>query len=561
MTSLLRAGQLVYTRIETEFSPTGKSGFQTVYRSDDLSPEQIEQIERRVQCYQPFEPSTLRLQFFRLTTGEVVLTQSRIVEPWPEFKTVVDKIGRSGPFVAHCLVLTQQTLREAGGDLLALLQSELFTPNLPALLERYGNAASFRQNLGTPNGVIASLKFMAPPVSPAATTGWEGEEGRRLVALALQADALTREGKSIALIGKQDEITATLQAALALVPFDERLNCSFDTCVGRCSVAPGQYWAVGVKERIGGSNYVDVSATQRRVTGTVALPAATSDLYALWIDDVTRNQGSIDAAQGHARTVQLISRALSKSLPLPKEARNDEAGCVEFLRVHDGRVRTIIAETLTAAVGGERIAAMIAPEVDTRLANPLDLLDTACRRSLDGLGLASMLYNLILERGEQLRETEWKQVVQLAQREQHYGLLFLSATTRKLDQKLATDSVRYMPRKQYSELLTRYGSSLSPAFFVGGDNTATLVEYLKTTKPELTPGETYDLYEALLRSGSVALLNDLGSYITSLDAQGRRRVQKLFDKYPPPTDFQRRLEDAIAAEAPRGLIDRLFRRN
>lgn len=552
------AAQLVYTRIETEYSPVGTSGFQTVYRSDGLTPAQIAQIERRVRCFQPLDPETLRLQFFQLDDGSVVLSKSRVVVPWAAFRTVVDRQNRAGPFVAHCLVLSAEALRAVGGDPLALLHSEVFTPDLPALLERYGSPAEPGRA-----GVIPAVWLTPTPEAHTVATGWQGSDGRRLVMLALQAEALARAGRSVALIGASADIEATLRAALALLPFEQRLWCSFDTCIDRCSVAPGHYWAVGVRERPGGAAYIDVHAAQRRVVANAVPAAASSDLYTLWIEHVTEEHGSIDTAQQHARTIQLITRAMDRQRPLPEAAGNDPEGCREFVRVHAARIWERIDETLLAAVGSSVLADLVGDSIHASLKDsPARLLDAACQHNLVGFSLSTLLFQTLLEQQPELHEADWKHVAALAVREQHHGLQFLAATAHRPDRRAAADAVQHMPSKMYRELLRRLGASLAPTLFVGVPHTDELIAYLQETRRELSPSETADLYEAILLSGNPLPLDRLVDFVDRLDAQGCRRVQKLFEKYRPTTTFQRAIEAALAAKSTPGFFDRLltFRR-
>lgn len=692
----VRAAQLVYTRVEPEFSPIAKGGFQTVYWSAQLTPGQIAQIERRVQCFQPFTVDTRRLQCFFLDDGLIVLSQSRIVSRWPDFQQVVDRRGRAGAFVAHCLVLPPEALRALGGDPLTLLESRFFTPDLPSFLMRYGNAADFEQIHGCPRGIIPPLEIRAPLEPRAPLPGWEGDEAQRLTLLSHHAETLRRDARSLALIGEQHQIVAALQTALEPLSFEQRLGCSFDTCVDRCMVAAGLYWAVGLRERADGAGFIEVDAARQRVITPFDLPPpeaalpptlpalldapgateiltiepeqpappallitspaappptarivarsatppaadglseqpaappaerslarrespAPADLQsehaaappypaALVVaqpfapDPVAPQRGRdaapqpaeilVEAAEvpqpapaappqprparpiappedvievrpEHAHVVALIGRAMNKSLPLPREAQKDEAGCREFLRVYQGRVNAVLAETLIAAVGSRRLADLVRGMVDERLTGPIPVLEAACRRSLNDIGLSALVFEALLRERPDLQEEEWRRVQELAQREQHHGLLFLSAASERADAKRAADALQHIPAPIYRRLLERYGASLPPALFVGGPHTAELAAHLQTTRRQLSAGEAYDLFEAILRSGTVAPLDALAIYIPALDAGDRQRVQKLFATYMPPPAFRRAIDEAVAAERPQGVFGRIFRR-
>ncbi|GAB4204680.1 MAG: hypothetical protein OHK0022_30050 [Roseiflexaceae bacterium] len=560
MTDALYAPQLVYTRVEQEFSPTRSSGFQTIYRSPELTSAQIDQVERRVQCFQPSDPQTLRLQFFQLDDGAVVLSQSRLITPWPEFQRVVDRQRPSGVFVAHCLVMSPEVFWKAGGDPLALLQTPLFTPDLPALLERYGNPASSMRTHGRPNGLVPALQLDAPLAAHASVGNWNPEEVRRLLALALQSQTLTRAGKSVALIGAQHDILTALRIALGLVPIEHRLTCSFDTCVERCGVPPGRYWAVGVNERPGGATYIDVHTAQQRVLSSVTLVEPPNDLYALWIVQMTRQRDVAQALQ-YAPTVQRIAQAMKERIPLPADVWQDEAGCQAFLSVHGERVRASITQALHAALGSERLAVLIIDAVFSSLDSPAQLLDAACRQSLEQVSLSTLAYEALVLNKPVLSKGDWKQLSQLHQREPHEGLLFLIATAHKPDTKQVARALAQMPMVMYRDLLMSYGTSLPPALFVGGEHVDELIDYLLTNRQSLSAAETYHLYVAILCSKHVALLNRLTLYVPYLGPQECRRIRKLFQQHMPPTEFRRAIDDAIAAQPQRGFFARLFRRH
>jgi hypothetical protein len=557
----LSVGQLVFARVEPEYSPNNTSGFQFVYRTAELQPTQLEQIKQHVQCFQPYEPDTTRRQFFRLRDGLIVLSHSRVIAPWPGFQTVVDKKGRTGAFFAHCLVLTADNLRAAGGDPLAILTSNIFIEDMPTMIEYFGSAAEFERRHNRPNGIVSPARLAVLREAPLRQTGWEGDAGRSLLALAMQAEILIRQGKSVALIGSQAEIWAALQTALALVPFEQRLQCSFDTCIDRCVITPAQYWGVGVKERPGSANYIDVNATQRRVPVPVSLAAASDDLYGLWLQDVTLH-GGLDEAVSYARTIQLISRAFSRQNPLPREAAQDSPACIEFLRVHQIRVDQIISDTLIGDLGSPVLANLVADRTMVALSNPVERLSVASTRKFPPNWLVQILYDLLLERNVDLKEADWTQLQEVARRERHHSLLFAAATLGKRpDPKLANLAVSSMEAGAFRKLLSNLGESVAPSFFVDRIHAQELADYLVRNNVQLDAVRTLELFEALVRTGQATRLTSLIGYLDVLDQSGRRRIQKLLAQQPAPEAFRRALEEAIDEESSPNLLDRLFRRN
>jgi hypothetical protein len=105
----LRGWQMIFTRVEPEYSPQHKSGFQTVYSSRELSIADVKQIERRVQCFQANDPALERWQFFTLESGLVVLTHSVTIESHPQ---IIDRNRRGGVFLAHCLIFRREDFQK-----------------------------------------------------------------------------------------------------------------------------------------------------------------------------------------------------------------------------------------------------------------------------------------------------------------------------------------------------------------------------------------------------------------------------------------------------------------
>ncbi len=97
MTTIL-IDHFLYGRVEGEYSPRRRSGFQTIYSPEGTDPSDIEALEKRLLCFQPDRSNRIRLQFFTHNRLVIVGHTCR-VEPHLE---IIDRNGRTGAFIAHC---------------------------------------------------------------------------------------------------------------------------------------------------------------------------------------------------------------------------------------------------------------------------------------------------------------------------------------------------------------------------------------------------------------------------------------------------------------------------
>lgn len=212
----LTAAQLVFGNVEREQSPNHTGGFQTIfYTHERLTQAEVEHIEPRL-FYLPGEQNPIKRVFFWLTTGKYVLGQ---ITPVPDR----DLFGRTGSYLAHCLVFEAADFDAAGAPVSDIFRKTTFLSDMDTALNA-GDPAT-----GHIPPVTIHLTENHTNTALAALTGWAPGELKQLLLLALQADRLASELRSVELVGTQTEIESALDIALACVPPQMIKHCSFDT--------------------------------------------------------------------------------------------------------------------------------------------------------------------------------------------------------------------------------------------------------------------------------------------------------------------------------------------
>lgn len=232
----LSIAQLIYTRVEAEFSPRHQPGFQTVYRSPSLNPAEVAHIERQVQCFHPPRPETRRLQYFALPGGKLACTHSLAIASDPQ---IVDQLRRPGAFLAHCLIIDASAFAAIGNNAFALFASFDFLEDPQAMVIDYLRQPPDEKPLrviraDTPSTDLASVEF-------------------RLLTMGLRAGLSRKSQQPLHIIGEAGPIQTLLRNVIARLAPAQRLLCSFDTCADRCSSRSSNYWAIGLARRQPGS--------------------------------------------------------------------------------------------------------------------------------------------------------------------------------------------------------------------------------------------------------------------------------------------------------------------
>ena len=75
----LRTGQIIYTRLESKYSPNRISEYQVGFASPWLTPDQVKLTEEKIRVFDLSDPSIVRKQFFLLPDGSFVMSRSQVM--------------------------------------------------------------------------------------------------------------------------------------------------------------------------------------------------------------------------------------------------------------------------------------------------------------------------------------------------------------------------------------------------------------------------------------------------------------------------------------------------
>jgi hypothetical protein len=234
----IQVQHVIFTRVERAYSPRNSSGYQVVYHSRELGKE-VEQIEKRLQCFETGKGKSERHQFFWTEKGQAVLAKSvSLLQSNPE---VIDRSQRDA-FLAHALVVSKEAFARVWNDPFAVFEAAeeagLFAVDDEQLVGYLREKAPV-ERLTAPRRKRVDVASLLE--------GWQSEELLKLFRLGLQASALSKQGQSLLLFAEEEEeeIYLLLSLMLMLIPPDYRGACTFDTYVDGCYPAAGAFWAMG----------------------------------------------------------------------------------------------------------------------------------------------------------------------------------------------------------------------------------------------------------------------------------------------------------------------------
>jgi hypothetical protein len=219
-----QALQHFYSNVPASQSPNRRGGYQTLYRSRDLTDEDIRLIEDRAQ-YNTGASDPIKHQFYRLPSGHFAIAQiSPLAEP--------DEFGRKGRYLAHTLVVTPEQF----GEMLGCGPFDVFDErnfrfaytlaDLPADCTPSSSIApTATVNLSEPRWFKTALAEVAQ---------W-GRNLWQLGQLAWQAKSLVEKRESVALMGDQSDQLKTLAVAFSLCSREQVVSLSFDTHAAGCN--------------------------------------------------------------------------------------------------------------------------------------------------------------------------------------------------------------------------------------------------------------------------------------------------------------------------------------
>ncbi len=496
--SIVTGYQLIYARVEAKYSPRNKSGYQTVYHSPSISSAEVRAIEKRIQCFDTSD-DVPRYQFFILETGKIVLTDSATVDTDPEaVLEIIDRQGRPGTFITHCLVFTPAEFAKVGNNPFPIFGT-------------FGFCADPREMvnlLNQPEEHKAIVEIGARNQRVNWSSNTPQNDADKLLALARQTS------QAILIYGSESEIFELLSNIFAVAEPSARLKCSFDTHIEKCIPKPGTYWAVGASTRQRGTYSVEINADEGNLGNVLAAPSLEpDDTYGKWIGGVVQ-KNDIDLLQ-NVDTGQDLANAFQEQRE-PRESLYNKKAYGVFFEMNRDIVRNRIAETI-AMVPTSQAFGIAMSEYLLQTSDVKDLICIAAPKHIvpDFLNRVMTQWfqtqapNFVF-RGMK-KKTDWYNLYRYASDQQQYVLAFWLAAYLE-DSKLCQDTLPQMSDEMYTRALEMLLRPFVPSHFISPRHTH-MDALMQTLEPDFSqmPDEqalsfALDVIRAGL-SGYLAILN------------------------------------------------------
>jgi hypothetical protein len=231
---VIHVPQVIYTNVEASSSPSRKSGFQFLFRTEGaLTEGEMGDVERRLR-YETSGDQPVKHLFF--STAAAKYAVGRIV-PLKER----DQYGRAGLYFAHVLVFGAGDFERVGNDPFRVFRTFEFWSH-----PREALAAGDRD---TGHIIAAPVRVAEPARADLRDNRLEKLDARQrhtLLALALRSPRMNEEPRNLAFYGSAADAYACLESLFAVLPAPLRRWCTFDTYFAGGSLSQSPYWAIGL---------------------------------------------------------------------------------------------------------------------------------------------------------------------------------------------------------------------------------------------------------------------------------------------------------------------------
>lgn len=265
----LTVRQHIFGNVPKEQSPRGRRGFQTIYATQGLTPEEVLLLEERAQ-YHAGDTQPVKYQFHTLPGDQAVVSQIvAVAEP--------DEYGRKGRYLAHSLIVAAVDFRRLAYCPLPLIVSGHFVADMATALAAGDRATG---ELPAKPLTVADADSWAAYTTNVARQ-WPPVELEALARLGWQAAAARRQRQVVALTGHTDEMLRALSVCFLLCSPEKRAGLTFDTYAYRCDWGRDRpFWALGKLEETAETAY-RIDGTARRVYGR--LPDGDDTPFERWV--------------------------------------------------------------------------------------------------------------------------------------------------------------------------------------------------------------------------------------------------------------------------------------
>ena len=497
---MLSVQHLLFSRVEAAFSPQGRNGYQVVYQSPSLSKENVQQIEKRVQCFQTNERDIDRYQFFWTDQGQAVITKSVLVEP---DRDIIDRDGRRDAFIAHALILAKEPFARIRNDPFAVITA---AENNHIFAEDVGQLVHYIREKAPAEQITVTVR-RHPAVDLMA--GWSAQLLYELYGLGRDAAGLLQRRESLHFISNSlDNLTDLLSLTLFMLEPYERLACTFDTHIDNCVPPQGIFWAVGGTKRISNTCFHPIYVDDPRIEtklGRQLNPKATP--YSAWMRHSLASYVELSEVIPEIYTAQVVAERFVTHLALPKEPLGERV-LMNFREANRSLIDTAIERALKAQADIEIEEPFLSSIM--RYLSLQEVLNAASREQFEPRFLGEAIYRWIVE--EQPNFIQWSGLRKLAQAATYPPLLLLvSIKTRSRNPFNRSDALRVqaldmLTENQLSIVLNELKGILMPADFITEKTAHVVGQYFLTQS--ISDEAFENLLKALLKYGDGLYLDD-----------------------------------------------------
>ncbi len=531
--SSITAEQLIFTRVEADYSPMRRGGYQTVIHPAALGVDQVKAIEKRVQCFSSRSQGTVRYQSFPLGERYWVITSTTVI---PSHTEIIDRTARAGAFLAHCLILDRSALMQIGGDPFPVIDGFRFVEDAETLVELIKKGAG---------QVEVQLHATGTP-----TPRFGNVETQWLVGEALRAEETVATKGSLILVGDSTDIMDTLRLIMATVgEANALMQCSFDSHIDRCTVRPGDYWAVGTTSHTSGPKSVALfDVTQGKILGGGTRGNfAQRSLYFQWLDRMLAGHDTASVLV-YAPIIRQIESALNGQSEWPADFPQADV-IKSFIAIEAKPAALERLDQCLAAWLDERLRARLLVVVADAL-SPLESVKLAGQSAGAERALAAVACDWVSHHRPGLTAREWRQLDAFGRATQCWVLVYQAATLRAatwwrwVDQRPRDEALAQMNSDMFDVALRLLEQPVAPAHFVTGVHLDRLLE--RIDPDQLSDRDFYCLVKRIFELGQGASLGKLARRVDRLSARWLCKLKRCVRPTAPCDEtFSRAIETGL----------------
>lgn len=508
----ISAQQMVFSRVEPDYSPKGVSGFQTIYASPSLKADEIMFIEARISCYQPPVGNQLaRKQFFGLPSGKVVITNTVTIESDP---IITDRDRRTGAFIAHCLVFSPT-------DFLLILNNPFkVIDQFQFLTTPHEMVHTFNHQTG--EEVLCHLEVDSLNGDNLDPVLWR--QATKILAKIEQLRNTKDNSETILFVGTQEQIEQALRMFIQIAPPELRLLCTFTTNIDACRVQPGEYWATG-------ASYVPDGRFEKiSLTNMESLPidhlVKTDDIYSRWLDKVCKN--SLPKNYFEVTSAQAISTAFRLKKQVPEFV--DENTSKDIYQIYQAEIRSSLKKIIGSSLSPKIAEVAVGPLMDNT--DSKVLLTISATGSIQNDMLILLCQSIILDSRANLQGCEkedWNIIAKFGEQSKDYLLIFWASSILK-NEKKAKSALEELSAENFQTAIELLNAPIPPVYFVSERHLNVFLKVFSSISQSVSDNNFEEVVISIRNFKKSDLIGSLAQRLNTIDNKHLTRLEDLLEK-------------------------------